>query len=219
MKSKQVSAAEMQAIDRKAIEQFGIPSLLLMENAGRGIAELIVHQTRGKRVTILAGSGNNGGDGLVVARHLHNHGYNVFVLLFSDPSAFKSDPAINYGILQKMKISLHRMSDQDTDDFLRETILRSDVVVDALFGVGLARPLTGLSRTAVEVVNDVAKQVVAVDLPSGIHSDTGEVMGCAVKATLTATLGLLKAGLMRSEGPRYAGKIALVDISLPRELL
>ncbi|MBN1688508.1 MAG: NAD(P)H-hydrate epimerase [Candidatus Omnitrophica bacterium] len=217
--SKSVSAAEMRELDRRAIEEFGIPSLLLMENAGRGISEVIHRNYHGKRICILVGKGNNGGDGLVVARHLWNHDFQVLVLLFADPEKLNPDPAVNYGIVSKMMIPCEVVTEKTDHAWLRGYFERSDVVVDALFGVGLSQPLTGIFEMGVKLANEIAKSVVAVDIPSGLDADTGEVLGCAMKATLTATLGLPKHGLFQGEGPRYAGRVCVVDIGLPKQIL
>ncbi|MDD5217769.1 MAG: NAD(P)H-hydrate epimerase [Candidatus Omnitrophica bacterium] len=214
-----VTAAVMQALDRKAIEEYGIPGLLLMENAGRGIAEFIFDLSRRCRVTVFAGKGNNGGDGFVVARHLANRGCQVLILLFGDAAKLKDDPAVNYAIAVRMKIPVVAVGEAVTKEELIAYVERSDVIVDALFGVGLHAPPAGNYRQAVEAINQAAKTVVAVDVPSGIHADTGEVLGCAVRATHTATLGLPKKGLFEGRGPEYAGKIAVIHIGIPNEEL
>jgi len=208
----------MQQIDQRAISVFGIPSLLLMENAGRGIAEFIYKTYRGKRVTILCGKGNNGGDGFVVARHLHNHGFSVYVLLAEKPDTLKADASINFKIVKNMKIAFSVLEDSETLRGLGDVIRKSDMVIDALFGVGLERPIEGIYRTIIEAINANAKTVIAVDISSGLNADTGKIMGVAVKASATATLGLPKQGLFLGEGPEYSGKIAVIDIGLPKEL-
>ena len=227
---KAVTAEEMRALDRRATEEFGIPSLLLMENAGRGIADLICSLSFPK-IIIFSGKGNNGGDGFVAARHLHNRGLQVKVLLLADPAQLKGDAALNFEIISKMKIPVViLMPEVDPKGLLRgesHKILRSaqeamlrdamtaDLIVDALFGTGLRAPLEGLEALAVQAMNQPGCRVLAVDIPSGIDSDTGEVRGIAVKAEMTAALGLAKQGLLRGEGPRHAGEIRLLDIGLP----
>ncbi|MFA6600147.1 MAG: NAD(P)H-hydrate epimerase [Candidatus Omnitrophota bacterium] len=212
---KTVTAAQMQAIDRKAIEGYGIPGLILMENAGRGIAEHILETHRAGRVTVFAGKGNNGGDGFVVARHLANRGFTVSVLLLADPRLLKPDPAVNYAILGCMKVPCSVVDEKTPPEILKAAAAGADILVDALFGTGLERELGGICRSAVEIMNASGKFVVAADMPSGLHSDSGEVLGCAVKATVTATLGVPKTGLFVGSGPEYAGRICVVDIGLP----
>lgn len=209
----------MRELDRRAIEECGIPSLLLMENAGRGVAELIFASYKGRRVSIFCGKGNNGGDGLVAARHLHNRGFQVQVFLFAEPSALKEDPALNYRIVSKMKIPLQVFAGKVSAAETASLLSRTDIVVDALLGVGLNAPVTGALAEAIDGMNQGAKNIVAVDIPSGLDADTGKVLGCAVKASITATLGLPKKGLFEGDGPVHSGKICVVDIGLPRELL
>jgi NAD(P)H-hydrate epimerase len=214
-----VTAAQMQAIDRKAIEDYGIPGLLLMENAGRGIAEMIRDNFKARRVTIFAGAGNNGGDGLVVARHLANHGFNVEILLFAGLAKLKPDSAANFNMIQRLKIA-HQMIDADrTMNELLAVAEKSDLIIDALFGVGLDREITGVYRHAVEALNKSARNIVAVDVPSGLNSDTGEILGCAVKATVTATLCLPKCGLFQGQGPEHAGRVCVIDIGIPPQAI
>jgi len=214
-----VTAAVMQALDRKAIEEYGIPGLLLMENAGRGIAEFVFNLSRRCRVTVFAGKGNNGGDGFVVARHLANRGCQVLILLFGDAAKLKDDPAVNFQIAVKMRIPVIVVGEDAAKEELVSYVERSDVIVDALFGIGLHSPLSGIYRQAVEAINQAAKTVIAVDIPSGLHADTGAILGCAVRATHTATLGLPKKGLFEGRGPEYAGKIAVIHIGIPNEEL
>lgn len=217
---KTLSVAEMQALDRKAIEVYGISGLLLMENAGRGVAEFIFNLCRSGRATILVGKGNNGGDGLVIARHLLNHGYQVLILLCADPEKFKEDPAVNFRIARNMRIPMVRVTDQTTRAELTGYLEVTDVVVDALFGIGLKKPLAGVERMVVETVNAVCRgRVVAVDIPSGLDGDSGEVLGAAIQATHTATLACPKKGLMTGQGPQYSGKIGVIHIGIPRQEL
>lgn len=215
---KTVTVAEMRELDRRATEEFGIPSLLLMENAGRGIAELIFNRFQGKRVAIFSGRGNNGGDGMVVARHLWNKGYEIVLFLLAEPGKLSSDSAINYAIIRKMTIPVQTVSEEASLSHAMKTMERSDVLVDALFGTGLSKSLSGLYETAVRIIN-LHHAVVAVDVPSGLDSDTGELHGVAVKACLTATLAFPKKGLFIGKGPEHSGKICVVDIGLPRNMV
>ncbi|MBI3306908.1 MAG: NAD(P)H-hydrate epimerase [Candidatus Omnitrophica bacterium] len=240
-----MTAKQMQDIDQRAISDYGIPSLLLMENAGRGVAELIISMSspnvvvgdqhsgfpptpqggycveacgNDKKVIVFCGKGNNGGDGLVAARHLHNRGFGVYVILLARPENLKEDPAVNFRILLKMKIPYLVAEENSTAEDFLPVIEKTDVVLDALFGVGLERPVTGVYAEAIKAINQAGRNVVAIDLPSGLHSDSGEVLGVAVKASMTATLAIPKQGLFQSRGPDLAGKICVVDIGLPKEL-
>lgn len=212
-----VSVSQMRELDRRAMEDCGIPSLLLMENAGRGVAELITRSWKGGRVTVFAGKGHNGGDGLVAARHLYNRGFEVQIFLFTDPVSLKGDPALHYKIVSRMRIPLRVFQEGTKASAIAVLLERTDIVVDALLGVGLKAPLLGVYAEAVAAINQMAKPVVAIDIPSGLDGDSGEVRGIAVKAAITATLGFAKQGLFQGRGPDYAGRIRVVDISLPKE--
>jgi NAD(P)H-hydrate epimerase len=211
----------MQSIDRQAIEGYGIPSLCLMENAGRCVAEETVKWLRRsptKRVLIVCGTGNNGGDGLVAARHLLNMGVKVSLLIAGSPASFKADALINYRITKKLKIpcrAAFRLSGRELSSFLD----KADVIVDAIFGVGLSRPVDGPCRLLVEAINAAGRRVVAIDVPSGMDATTGKVRGACVKAAKTVTLAVAKKGLFLNEGPHYAGKIIVVDIGIPGVVL
>lgn len=216
---KPVLAEDMRRLDRAAIEEFGIPGLILMENAGRGVSDIISRAYQPGPVAIFVGKGNNGGDGLVVSRYLTNRGFDVLVLLLEEPARLKSDPLINYRIAEKMKIPVRKISGPVLPDEIAGICSDADLIVDAIFGVGLNTGLAGVFRTAVEAINHSGRPVLSIDIPSGLDADSGAVHGAAVKASTTATLGLPKAGLMAGQGPEYSGKIEIVDIGIPRSLL
>jgi NAD(P)H-hydrate epimerase len=207
-----------------AIEQFGIPSLLLMENAGRGVADIVSKESarfnpEAVSVLVCCGKGNNGGDGLVAARHLKNRGFKVQVLLFANPASLKEDPALNFNIVTQMKIPGQVILQTSELNILRQHLEGADYVIDALFGVGLNSDLKEPYASAVEVINEAGKKVIAVDIPSGLDADTGQARGNTVSAAITATLGIAKKGLYEREGPLCAGQIYVVDIGLPKEIL
>lgn len=211
---KTFSAAEMRKLDEAATKRFGIPTLLLMENAGRGIAELAEGV---KTILIVCGSGNNGGDGFVAARHLWNRGHRVYVILMGRQNALKNDAKLNFNILKKMHVPVDVVN--AVDKKIRTRIQRADLIIDAIFGTGLSREIAGNAEAMIELINQSKKRVLSIDMPSGIHSDSGKVMGVAVKANITGTLGVLKCGLVRKPGSVYAGKIKILDISIPRQLM
>ena len=213
-----ITAEEVRRIDQKAIREYAIPGLLLMENAGRSVSEVIFRCYKPCKVLIFAGKGNNGGDGLVVARHLANRGFPVQIILLEDPAKLKADSLLNFDILCRMKASLVPMTDASEDEFFGYT-QNSDLVVDAIFGVGIRGPVSGVFENAIRAVNRSGKQVISIDVPSGLDADTGQVRGVAVKATRTVTLALPKIGLYEGAGPGLSGEIEVVDIGLPRELL
>jgi NAD(P)H-hydrate epimerase len=214
-----VTAREMRELDERAVRDFGIPSLLLMENAGRACAEEILKFPVTGAVAVFAGKGNNGGDGFVAARHLWNRGRGVSVIYFQRPEEMKPDPLANFHILEKMKIPRFDFSEGWNEQAAAGILAQSAAVLDALFGTGLSKPLQGMFLQAIAAIHASRLPVAAVDVPSGLNSDTGEVMGSCVRADVTVTLGLPKKGLVSGEGPRFAGRVVVADISLPKELL
>ena len=214
-----MTASEMRGLDERATKEFGIPSLLLMENAGRGIAELIFNLRTARRVSILCGKGNNGGDGFVIARHLVNRGILVKVILCAPSEEIKGDAKLNFDIVSKMKIPHQEISGSIEEARLAADFQNADLIVDAIFGVGLSAPLEKSFAKIVTLLNHSGRDVLAVDIPSGLHADTGEVLGVACVSRMTATLGLPKKGLFAGEGPKHAGRVLVIDIGLPREIL
>jgi len=221
-KIKPLTPQQMRKLDETTIKQYGIPGLILMENAGRGVAEKIGERLKrsknGKNVLILSGSGNNGGDGLVVGRHLFNAGFRIRVLLIGSASKLSSDCRINYLIDKKMGVPI--LIAKITLCFsLRRELRKADIVVDAIFGTGLSRPIKGELAKAIALLNEASQAIISIDIPSGLNGKTGDILGVAVRASETLTLGAPKTGFFRSEGPRHTGKISVIDISIPRQLL
>jgi len=214
---RRVTADEVRQMDQSAIRDYCIPSLLLMENAGRSVSDVISREYKPCKVLVFIGKGNNGGDGLVVARHLANRGYSVQVVLLEDPARLKADPLVNFSIVRKMNIPWAVVASSKERIFA--LCQKSGLVVDAIFGVGIHSPVCGIFEKAICAINKCRKPVVSIDIPSGLDADTGEVHGVAVRATKTVTLALPKHGLFEGEGPLYAGKIEVADIGIPRGLL
>jgi hydroxyethylthiazole kinase-like uncharacterized protein yjeF len=206
----------MKALDQIAIKCYGIPSLVLMENAGWGIVNLAETLVQKKaRILLICGKGNNGGDGFVSARHLSNRGFRVKVFLLGHPADLTKDAQTNYRIVKKMGIPVIQKSLSRLKTLLKD----SNLVIDAIFGVGLTRAVEGIYHEAIALVNVSRKPVLSIDIPSGLDSDTGKTLGIAVRAKMTGTLGLAKRGLLVGDGPYYAGKIKVIDISIPRKLI
>lgn len=216
-----VTAAEMREIDRLTIEEFGIPSYELMERAGRAVAEKAAELAGPppKKILVLAGKGNNGGDGLAAARHLHQKGYRVEVFLFSEGKKLKADPARNFVANAKLGIPCRVVGEHFAWETVPGIFQESEVIIDALFGVGLDRKLEEPYLGLIETVNRSGHKVVSVDIPSGLDSDTGEIHGASVHSTVTVTLGLPKKGFYEGEGPNVTGKIVVADIGFPKELI
>lgn len=215
-----VTAREMREIDRRTIEEFGVPSYALMERAGRIVAEKTTELigTPPKKVLVLAGKGNNGGDGLVAGRYLHERGYRVEVLLFSEGEKLKADPARNFVANAKLGIPCRIVGEHFAWETVLEIFRDCDVIIDALFGVGLNRDLGEPYLSLIQEVNRSGRKIVSVDIPSGIDSDTGQIHGESIHATMTVTMGLPKKGFYEGEGPRVTGEIVVADI-FPKELI
>ncbi len=216
-----VTAKEMQALDKKAIEEYGVPSLRLMENAGLRVFEEIKRfcgRIKGKAVTIVAGKGNNGGDGLVVARYLKKAGAAVTVYLLEDEGEISRDAKASLAAYKKIRGKFYPKSAFDLKG-LQARLAESDLVVDAIFGTGLNSTVKGLAKEAISAINVSGKPVVSIDIPSGINADTGVVMGTAVMAGLTFTLGLPKLGFFLYPGADYVGLLRIVDIGIPKVLV
>ncbi|MDP8255977.1 MAG: NAD(P)H-hydrate dehydratase [Candidatus Alcyoniella australis] len=214
-----VNAEQMRELDRACIEGLGLPGVVLMENAGRACAEKALESfgdrlSRG--VTILCGKGNNGGDGFVIARHLSNQGVPVGVYLFGRADDVRGDARINLDVLRAMGVKVKQITDGRG---LRTLDLRVGLVVDALLGTGLQRPLSGLLAQAVQRVNGCMAPVLAVDIPSGLSSDRGALIGPCISAEVTLTFGLPKIGQLLEPGRSQCGKLEVVDISIPPEVI
>ncbi len=217
-----ITAAEMREMDRRATEEYGVPGLILMENAGLRVFDCVCRVlggVDGRMVVVLAGRGNNGGDGLVVARHLLQHGARVKVLFDGDPAGVTGDAGTNLEIWKRLGQRLYLLQDRNAIQLLHLALMQADLVVDALFGTGFRGEVRDRARKAIEAVNESGKPVVAVDIPSGVEADTGAVHGPAVQATHTVTLGLPKFGLVLEPGASRTGELHVADISLPRPLL
>jgi hydroxyethylthiazole kinase-like uncharacterized protein yjeF len=211
------TSQQIKNIDRRAIREFGIPGTVLMENAATAVMaemERFFDGLAGVRVGILCGKGNNGGDGLALARRLVIRGVAVRVALLAPFSAVAGEAKVNLSILRTTDVEITPNASARS---LSDIIAWSDVIVDAMLGVGLSSPLKGLYAQAVNMINSSGRPVVAIDIPTGIDADTGMVMGAAVKADLTVTMALLKRGLVLHPGARYAGALRVADIGVPAE--
>ena len=213
-----LTRAEAREIDRRAIEEFGLPGIVLMENAGRNAAALLHERAPAARVAIVCGKGNNAGDGFVIARHLVNLGHDVRLLLACDPVEYRGDAAINWHVVEKMGMRTERLADAPSAAWER-ALAGATWIVDALLGTGASGAPLGAIATAIEAVNAVAARehaaVFAVDLPSGLDCDTGEAPGACIRANLTGTFVAPKVGFGRPEAAEWLGDVRVLDVGQP----
>jgi NAD(P)H-hydrate epimerase len=209
---------QVRAVDRRAIEDFGVPGVVLMENAGRGTAELLLRLGARGPVVICCGKGNNGGDGFVIARHLDNARVAVRALLFADPAGLTGDAAINYHIIARAGLPITVLAGQDiTPEHLQQELAGADWLVDALFGTGLSGPVKAPFDQIFAAINATGRPVLAVDIPSGLDCDTGLPLGTAVRARHTATFVAQKIGFANPAAQEWLGQVHVLAIGAPRE--
>ncbi len=215
---KVLTAKQMQDIDRKAIEEIGIIGPILMENAGREIAEAIkqrIMQIDKEKVLIIAGKGNNGGDGFVVARHLFNSGVSVRIILLAAKKDVSGDAGLNCSIADKMGIEIIEVTSPEKWKAQHEILAQADILVDAIFGTGLTKPAGGRYAGIINDINDLNAFKVAVDIPSGLAADRYQIIGPAVKADLTVTMAAPKIAHVFPPAETYIGDLVVADISSP----
>ena len=212
----------MRDADRQTIDEVGIPSMVLMENAGRQVVaalEAAYEDLAGKHVAVLCGPGNNGGDGFVVARTLHQRGVEVSVFVIATMAAVKGDARLNLEILGRLGLAAVEISDEQSWDLHFSEISQCELIVDAIFGTGLKSPLAGMLETVAADVNASGIPVVAVDLPTGLSADHAEPIGECIQAAMTVTLAAPKLPLVLPPGEAKAGNIVVADIGIPPEVL
>lgn len=207
-----ISVRQAQAFDKYAQTELGIPSIVLMENAGRGVAEEVKELGTKElgTVAVVCGTGNNGGDGLVAARHLVNAGVRTKVFVIGSKTKLKNDPKTNLNILLKMgqRVKWAR-SVKDLNG-----IKKSALIIDALFGIGLNSPVKGIYLDVISFLNRSGIPILSVDVPSGLDADSGKVLGAAVRAKVTVSFVAPKRGFLMAEGPAHCGKIMVRDIGI-----
>lgn len=199
---------KMQKIDACAIHTIGIPALVLMERAALATATVIKEKIE-KIDSILAicGTGNNGGDGIAIARILHEWGYNIEILFVGNEENVSDETKVQLDIARKTEIKI--LNNTQIEEY--------NIIVDAIFGIGLNRQVQGVYYSIIHEINEYKKRVFSVDIPSGIHSETGKVMNIAIRANETITFGWKKTGIVLYPGCEYAGKITIADIGFPKK--
>lgn len=217
---KVADAAQMRKIDRDAESLYGIPKIILMENAGIKLYRHIIEKCGDeKRVCIICGKGNNGGDCYVAARHLYSQNHNITIFSTAEEQDLKGDALVNYRIAKNMGIDIKSAAGHQGLEEFAASVQNCDILVDGLIGTGIRGELTGIYREIVDVINKYAAYVISVDIPSGVDSDTGRIMGVCVKADVTVTFALPKIGLYTYPGAGCAGQVIAEDISIPLELV
>lgn len=209
---------QVRAFDRRAIMDFGVPALVLMENAGRGAAELMLTLGARGTVAICCAKGNNGGDGLVMARHLQNRGLVVKVHLFARPDDLSPEAAVHWNIITRARMPTRSWTEVD-DAALAGELHGAAWIVDALYGSGLQGPVRPPHDCVIAAINASPGKVFAVDIPSGLDADTGEPLGATIRARHTATFVAAKQGFANPAALPWLGEVHVVDIGAPRQLL
>lgn len=209
---KVVTSTEMANIDRLTIEQYGVHSLVLMERAALSVAKHIM-EFNPENVIVLAGPGNNGGDGIALGRILKNKIKNIRIFQLFPEEKLSQDCKIQLDIAKKFGVEVKERYPQE------EEIFKADIIVDAIFGTGLKKPIEGEFAEFIKKLNIIEKKILSVDIPSGVSSDTGEILGVALKSKITVTFGLPKTGHLLYPGRDYVGKLYIEDIGFPKELI
>jgi ADP-dependent NAD(P)H-hydrate dehydratase / NAD(P)H-hydrate epimerase len=207
---KVVTAREMRAIDRKTIDEFGVSGTVLMERAGLSVAARIRQLHGKKKVIVVSGSGNNGGDGMVAARSLHNEGWDVRVFLTSGAEELKGDALLQYQTAVRCGVSIEPAEEliRHQSGYFRPHTL----IIDAILGTGIGKPVTGKLLELIKAINTSQLPVISVDIPSGVSADNGQVLGDAVTADYTVTFGLPKRGHFLYPGAELCGGLFIEDI-------
>lgn len=210
----------MRRYDELAWKRYGIPSIILMENAGRAVAEAAAQMIARRRgqIVCVCGKGHNGGDGFVAARHLLNRGLLVKVFCAAPRVALTADERTNADILKRMGVAIQPLLTRRGLFLLGKELKRAALVIDAIFGIGFRGAVVNPYRSVFDLIAASRKPVLAVDIPSGLNALTGQGPD-ALAAARTVTFGLLKKGLLKNDGPRLAGRITVADISIPRRVL
>jgi NAD(P)H-hydrate epimerase len=215
-----LSRDEVRALDRRAIEEYGMPGAVLMENAGRGAAEVLRSLGIHGKVVVCCGKGNNGGDGFVMARHLDNWHVPVCVLLFGRPEDLAGDAALNYRVIARAGLPIESYPGKDVDQTkLTQELAVAEWIVDGLFGTGLAGAVRAPFDSIIRCINASPARVLALDIPSGLDCDTGTPTEPTVRATHTVTFAALKKGFTSAGAKPWLGKVHLVEIGVPCVLL
>src|SRR5688572_26243057 len=217
-----LTAAQMREADRFTIEEIGIPSLVLMENAGRQVVAAMEAAYEAKlegRVAVLCGRGNNGGDGFVVARTLLQRGIDTAVFVIGTVAEVRGDARLNLDILGRLGVTVVEVGDEQSWELHFSEISQCTLIVDAIFGTGLKSALGGMMETVVADVNAAGIPIVSIDLPSGLSADTSHLIGDCIDASMTVTLAAPKLALVLPPAEAHAGDVVIADIGIPHDVI
>ncbi|MCM8778716.1 MAG: NAD(P)H-hydrate epimerase [Candidatus Omnitrophica bacterium] len=210
---KAIEVREAKLIDKKASRDLGISTLVIMENAGRSVAEEII-KLKEKKIAIFCGKGNNGGDGFVCARQLLCRGIKPDVFLLGKIEEIKNEARVNLDILFNLGLKVLEVNEENLDKIkFKEYTL----IVDAIFGIGLKGEITGFFKEIIDSINLSGAYIVSIDIPSGLNANTGEIFGSCIKADKTITFFAKKIGMLKNRGPEYCGEIIIKDLGFPSE--
>jgi len=212
-----LKSEDVKRIDKYAVEKLNMPEIMLMENAGIGL----VKNVRDDRdnILIVCGKGNNGGDGLVLARQLLSRGNEPEVFIFGSEDQLKGSVKVNYDILNKMNCRINFLKKEINLEYFKLTLDKSNLVVDAVFGIGLNREIEGMYKNVINIINNSEKEILAVDTPSGFNCSTGEIFKTCIKAKKTVTFTGEKFGFKNKEASKYTGEIVIEQISIPVKIV
>jgi NAD(P)H-hydrate epimerase len=215
-----ITSDQMYRIEENGHTIIGMKRLLMMENAGHGISDLVAVKFKNlnsKKIVAVCGTGNNGGDGFVACRHLAGHGAKPTIILLGDPSGIKSEEAkLNWGIIEKMD-SVEIIFGTEINDVIRKRVVGANIILDGIFGTGIRGEIREPYATAIDLINKSKAYVLAIDIPSGFDPNTGEIHEKVVKAVATITFHRMKAALASKKASRYAGKVYVEKIGIPPE--
>ncbi|MBM3253330.1 MAG: NAD(P)H-hydrate epimerase [Candidatus Omnitrophica bacterium] len=216
-----ITTNQMKQIDKKAQGVYGIPGIILMENAGINIAYQAIEMLKNKpkKICIFCGKGNNGGDGFVAGRHLFNEDFKIKVFLVGEYREVRKEARVNLNILLKMGIEIYELSNFFNRIFIKKNLAHTSLIIDAIFGTGLKGKMPYATSEIIDMINLSKRPVLSVDIPSGLDADTGEILGGCIKATKTITFGLPKKGFFKGKGPLYTGRVIISKIGIPQVLL
>lgn len=220
-KLKSVSINQMRNIDSTAIQDYGIPRIVLMEHAGLEVAKATVKLLKKEnkdRIFVFSGTGYNGGDGLVAARHLFNWGYEIVIYMVGKEEKCKKETLSNFNILKKLKVEINYFRPNEASTIKRR-LSRNAVVIDSILGIGIKGKVRSPIDDLIKCLNSSKAPILSVDVPSGLNSDSGEILGVCIKASETVTFAAPKKGFFREDGPKRVGEVTLEDIGIPEKVI